>query len=70
MMETVGQGATRPYCMPLDQQQETTPVIPPLAGLTIDTSVAAPTSVSSSIMSTASETAQYTMAAHRTIHGG
>ena len=63
MIEAVGQGMTCPFGAPLDPQQEAAPTIPPLAGLTIDTSVAAPPSVSSSAMSAASETAQYITAA-------
>ena len=63
MIEAAGQGIIRPFGVPLDQQQETAPVIPSLAGLTIDTSVAAPPSILSSAMSAASETAQYTTAA-------
>ena len=63
MIETVSHGATRPFGAPLDPLPEVAPVAPPMTGLTIDTSVATPLSVSSAGMSATSETAQYTSAA-------
>ena len=63
MIEAAGQEMIRPFGTPLNPQEGEPPAIPPLAGLTIDTSVPAPPSVSSSGMSVASETAQYTTAA-------
>ena len=62
MIEATGHGAIRPYGAPLEPLRENAPVISPLATLTIDTSAAAPPSVSS-VASSASETAQYTTAA-------
>jgi len=63
MIEVAGQEMIRPFGAPLNPREEEPPAVPPLAGLTIDTSVPAPPSMSSSGMSAASETAQYTTAA-------
>ena len=63
MIETASHGVIRPFGTPVDPLPEVAPVVPPMTGLTIDTSVAAPPSVSSAGMSATSETAQYTSAA-------
>ena len=57
MIEAAGQEMIRPFGAPLNPQEGEPPAIPPLTGLTIDTSIPAPPSVSSSGMSAASETA-------------
>jgi len=54
---------SRPYGIPVNQRQVTAPPILIQPGLSFDTSVAAPPSVASSIMSTISVTTQYAVAA-------